>query len=291
MLDQNTTEQVLSYQRDEITEHTIYQKLADSIKSPENSEILEQIAADELRHARFWQKYTEQDVQPNRWKIWFYVLISRIFGYTFGIKLMERGEESAQTNYDTLQEVIPEAERIKEEEEEHERKLVQLLEEEGLFYISSVVLGLNDALVELTGALAGLTLALQDTRLIALTGLITGIAAALSMGASEYLATKSRQEGETKNPFKASIYTGSAYIVTVFILILPYLLLDNFYLCLLLTLTAAVVIVAIFNYYVSVAQDVSFKARFTEMAGLSLGVAALSFGVGYIVRALLGVDV
>lgn len=291
MLDQNTTEQVLSYQRDEITEHTIYQKLADSIKSPENSEILEQIAADELRHARFWQKYTEQDVQPNRWKIWFYVLISRIFGYTFGIKLMERGEESAQTNYDTLQEVIPEAERIKEEEEEHERKLVQLLEEEGLFYISSVVLGLNDALVELTGALAGLTLALQDTRLIALTGLITGIAAALSMGASEYLATKSRQEGETKNPFKASIYTGSAYIVTVFILILPYLLLDNFYLCLVLTLTAAVVIVAIFNYYVSVAQDVSFKARFTEMAGLSLGVAALSFGVGYIVRALLGVDV
>jgi VIT1/CCC1 family predicted Fe2+/Mn2+ transporter len=167
-----------------------------------------------------------------------------------------------------------------------------LLEEERLLYISSVVLGLNDALVELTGALAGLTLALQDTRLIALSGLITGIAAALSMGASEYLATKSSHDGETnKNPFKASIYTGSAYIVTVFVLILPYLLLENFYLCLALTLTAAVVIVAIFNYYVSVAQDVSFKERFTEMAGLSLGVAALSFGVGYIVRALLGVDV
>lgn len=291
MLDQDTIKQILSYQRDEITEHKIYQKLAQAIKSPENSEILEQIAADELRHARVWQEYTEQDVKPNRLKVWFYVLVSRVFGYTFGIKLMERGEESAQTNYAALQDVIAEAERIKKEEEDHECQLVQLLEEERLFYISSIVLGLNDALVELTGALAGLTLALQDTRLIALSGLITGIAAALSMGASEYLATKSGQEGEGKNPFKASIYTGSAYIVTVFILILPYLLLDNFYLCLLLTLTAAVVIVALFNYYVSIAQDVSFKERFTEMAGLSLGVAALSFGVGYVVRALLGVDV
>jgi len=291
MLDQDTIEQISSYQRDEITEHNIYRKLARSIKSPENNEILEQIAADELRHARVWQEYTGQEVQPNRWKVWFYLLVSRIFGYTFGIKLMERGEESAQSNYAALQDVIPEAERIKKEEEEHECQLVQLLEEERLLYISSVVLGLNDALVELTGALAGLTLALQDTNLIALSGLITGIAAALSMAASEYLATKSDHEGETKNPFKASIYTGSAYIATVFVLILPYLLLENFYLCLALTLTAAVAIVAVFNYYVSIAQDVSFKERFTEMAGLSLGVAALSFGVGYIVRALLGVDV
>ena len=69
-------------------------------------------------------------------------------------------------------------------------------------YTGSIVLGLNDALVELTGALAGLTLALQDTKLIALTGSITGIAAALSMGASEYLSTKS--EDVDRSPVKAS---------------------------------------------------------------------------------------
>jgi VIT1/CCC1 family predicted Fe2+/Mn2+ transporter len=155
--------------------------------------------------------------------------------------------------------------------------------------MGSVVLGLNDALVELTGALAGLTLALQNTQFIALTGLITGIAAALSMGASEYLSTKS--EDTAQNPLKAALYTGSAYVVTVMILILPYLLLGNYYLCLLLTLTGAVLIIAFFNYYISVAKAVPFKKRFFEMAGLSLGVALFSFFIGFLIRLFLGVDV
>lgn len=64
-----------------------------------------------------------------------------------------------------------------------------------LSYMSSVVLGLNDALVEFTGALAGFTLALNEPRLVALTGSITGVAAALSMAASEYLSTKSDATG------------------------------------------------------------------------------------------------
>jgi VIT1/CCC1 family predicted Fe2+/Mn2+ transporter len=143
--------------------------------------------------------------------------------------------------------------------------------------------------VELTGALAGFTLALQNTKLIALTGLITGVAAALSMAASEYLSTRS--EETTKSPVRASVYTGIAYIATVFVLILPYLTLNNYYVCLACTLLAAVVIIGFFNYYVSVAKDEPFKRRFLEMAGLSLGVATLSFFIGFAVRSFLGVDV
>jgi VIT1/CCC1 family predicted Fe2+/Mn2+ transporter len=122
-----------------------------------------------------------------------------------------------------------------------------------------------------------------------LSGLITGIAAALSMGASEYLSTKS--EETSKDPIKASIYTGGAYIITVLILILPYLVLENYYVCLGVTLTAAVLIIAIFTYYISVARDEPFRRRFSEMAGLSLGVAALSFFVGFFIRQVLGVEV
>ena len=282
-------EQLLAYQKNEITEHHIYKRLARAIKSPENRRVLEKIADDELRHYRAWRSYTQQDVEPDKLKIWRYYLISRIFGFTFGIKLMERGEEDAQDSYEQLPGTIPEAEAIIRDENEHENALIELLDEERLRYISSIVLGLNDALVELTGALAGLTLALQDTKLIALTGSITGIAAALSMGASEYLSTKS--EETAKNPVRASIYTGGAYVVTVLILILPYLILENFYVCLGCTLTAAVLIIAFFNYYISVAQDVPFKRRFLEMAGLSLGVTALSFLVGLLIRTFLGVDV
>ena len=288
-ISQELREQLLVYQKNEITEHHIYQRLARAIKSPENRRVLERIAADELQHYQAWRSYTQQDVEPDRLKVWRYYLISRIFGFTFGIKLMEAGEEDAQDSYEQLPGTIPEAEAIIRDENEHENALIELLDEERLRYISSIVLGLNDALVELTGALAGLTLALQDTKLIALTGSITGIAAALSMGASEYLSTKS--EETAKNPVRASIYTGGAYVVTVLILILPYLILENFYVCLGCTLTAAVLIIAFFNYYISVAQDVPFKKRFLEMAGLSLGVTVLSFLVGLLIRTFLGVDV
>lgn len=145
------------------------------------------------------------------------------------------------------------------------------------------------ALVELTGTLAGLTLALQNTRLIALTGLITGIAAALSMAASEYLSTRSEQT--EKKPLKASIYTGLAYIFTVAVLISPYLILENYILCLTFSLLAAILIIALFNYYISVAKDEPFRRRFLEMAALSFGVAAISFIIGYFIRSALGVEV
>lgn len=282
-------QQLLAFQENEITEYHIYRRLADRIDSPENQRILQDIADDEMRHYHQWKEYTGEEVPPNRLNIWKYYLISRIFGFTFGIKLMERGEESAQESYGTLRDVIPEADQILREENEHEEELLDMLDEEHLRYTGSIVLGLNDALVELTGALAGLTLALQDTRLIALTGSITGIAAALSMGASEYLSTKS--EETTKNPLSASIYTGGAYLITVLILILPYLLLTNYYLCLALTVAGAVLIIAVFNYYISVAKEEPFRERFLEMAGLSLAVAGFSFLVGFVMRRFFGVDV
>lgn len=281
--------QLKLYQKTEITEHQIYMKLAQSTKSSENRRVLEEIAQDELKHYEYWREYTQEDIEPDRMKIWMYYLISRVFGITFGIKLMEMGEEDAQDHYEQLVESIPDIDALIQDESEHESVLLNLIDEERLRYMGSIVLGLNDALVELTGALAGLTLALQNTKLIAMTGLITGIAAALSMGASEYLSTKS--EETVKNPFRASIYTGVAYIITVFILILPYLIIGNFYVALGFTMAFALLIIAFFNYYISIAKDVEFKQRFLEMTLLSLGVAVLSFVIGFIVRTFLGIDV
>jgi VIT1/CCC1 family predicted Fe2+/Mn2+ transporter len=280
---------LLGFQLNEITEHRIYSLLAKAVKSPENRRVLSKIAADELRHYKLWKGYTHQEINPSYLKVRFYYFVSRILGLTFGIKLMERGEEDAQTHYRELKGKIKGIEGFIADENAHERALIDLLDEESLQYAGSVVLGLNDALVELTGALAGLTLAFQNTQLIALSGLITGVAAALSMATSEYLSTRS--EDTKKNPLKSAIYTGVAYIATVAILILPYLLLDNYYVCLALTLSAAVLIIAVFNYYISVAKDQPFRVRFLEMAFLSLGVATLSFVFGYFIRSALGVEI
>ena len=288
-LSEDIRKKVIIFQQTEITEYHIYKRLAQRIKSAENAKILGQIAEDELRHYNGWKNYTNEEVQPRWFLVWFYYIVSLVFGFTFGIKLMEQGEEAAQANYEAVSNVIPEAAKYQNEEDQHEQQLIEMLDEERLQYAGSVVLGLNDALVELTGALAGLTLALQDVKLIALSGLITGIAASMSMAASEYLSTRS--EKTNKHPVRAAIYTGIAYITTVTLLVLPYLLFKNYYLDLGIALTTAVIIIAVFNYYISVAKGESFKERFLEMAGLSLSVATFSFIIGYFIRIWLGIEV
>ncbi len=280
---------LLEAQRNERTEHLIYHELAARTKEPDNAAVLERIAQSELAHAHFWRQYTGQEVPPDRRKVRRYVTLARVLGLTFAIKLMEQGEVQAQDIYTQVAQEIPEAQRIVADEDAHEHELIALLDEERLQYVGSMVLGLSDALVELTGALAGLTLAMQNTRLIGTTGLITGLAASLSMAASEYLSTQSQEDEQ--EPLKASLYTGGAYVLTVAFLILPYFLLSSYLAALGVTLLIAVLIILGFTYYLSVARDLPFRQRFLQMAGISLGVAVLSFGIGFIVREVFGVEV
>jgi VIT1/CCC1 family predicted Fe2+/Mn2+ transporter len=288
-LDKNIKNKIRLAQVNEITEYYVYKKLAQSIKDTHNKNILNRIADDELKHYNFWKKQTKNEVKPSKIKYFKYVLLSKIFGITFAIKLMEKGEEKAQSNYNKLSEFFSEAKQIMKDEDEHEKQLINLVDEKRLRYVGSMVLGLNDALVELTGALAGLTFAFQKTQLIALAGLITGIAASFSMAASEYLSTKS--EKSDKNPLRASFYTGFAYVFTVLFLIFPFFLLNNVYFALGFIIINAVIVIFIFTYYISIAKDLSFRKRFTEMIVISLGIAALTFFIGFLIRSYLQIEV
>jgi len=276
-------------QKNEITEHHIYTGIAEFTPEAANREVLLRIAGEELEHYRIWRRYTGTNVEPDRTRVLFYSLAARILGMTFAIKLMEGVEQRARRVDPSLSAIVPELPQMLANEESHERDLIALLDEERLKYIGSVVLGLNDALVEFTGTLAGLTFAIQDTRIIAVAGLIMGVAASLSMGASEFLSQRS--EGGHTNPLKASLYTGFTYIMTVTLLILPFLLLTNPYIALIFTLAGAVAVIFLFTFYISVAKDLPFWRRFAEMAAISLGIAAISFAIGVAIRLLLNVNV
>lgn len=280
---------LLKFQQSERTEALVYMHLAQQSKSKKNKEILNQIAADELRHAEFWQEavggeFAGAKVFRARW--WSFV--SRILGITFGLRLMEGGEESAQKIYTGVSDSVPGVDAVIADEEEHEQKLIGLLDEKKLEYVGSIVLGLNDALVELTGALAGFSFAIQNTRLIALLGVITGVAATLSMAASEYLSN--RAEGNS-DAITASLYTGVAYLITVILLVVPYFIFENYLHALGTMLGIVVLVIATFTFYLSVAKHEKFWARFNEMALISIGVAALSFGIGVAARLWLGLEV
>lgn len=147
---------------------------------------------------------------------------------------------------------------------------------------------MNDALVALTGALAGLTFALQNTHLTAIAGLVTGIAASLSMATSEYLSIKS--EGDARSPVRAAVFTGFAYVITVLFLIFPYFIFTDPFLCLGSTIFNAVIVIFVFTFYISVVKEISFKNRFSEMALISLGIATLTFVIGLVIGIFLKVE-
>lgn len=288
-ISEKALEIIKKMQQNELTESVIYSEIVKFAKGDKNKETLMRLSSEERAHYEVWKNYTGIEMKPQKGKIFKFKFFARVLGFTFAVKLMETGEEMAQKEYEIISAEIAECAQIKRDEEEHEAALLEMLDEERLQYVGSMVLGMNDALVELTGSLAGFTFAMQNTRLIALSGLIMGISATFSMASSEFLAAKSEGRNDA---FKSCTYTGIAYLITVALLILPYLLMGNEnYMAALFTMIGVVIlIIAGFTYYISVAKGERFKPRFLEMSLISLGVAVVSFFVGVLAKKFLGVD-
>lgn len=281
---------LLRIQQSEMTEAAAYHAMADAIKDEHNREALTRVADEIASQAKALETYTNKQLAADERKVKRYARMARIFGFTFAAKLMDRRKIKFVNHSKKLLSEMPEVEKMQADEQKRDDELFALLNEKRLSYVGAMILGMNDAIVEITGTLAGLTLAMQNTRLIALSGLITGVAATLSMAASEYLAERSDGKGDAA---KSGLMTGGAYFITVVILLLPYLILDDkmYLLAMGIMLILVVLILAGFNFYTSVARDVSFGKNFGQMCAISLGVAALSFVLGYAVRTFLGVDV
>ncbi len=280
---------LLSFQESEITEHVVYKKLAE-ITVGKNRQVLLKISQDELTHYNIWKRYTGKDIPPNRIKVLLYSILARILGLSFTAKLMEKNEMKAEKKYNALLHRYQEAETVLRDEVSHENLLLSMIEEKKVEYIGSMVLGLNDALVELSGTLAGLSFALRSSKLIGLAGIITGIAAALSMSAAEYLSQRA-ESSESRQPLTAAVFTGIAYIFTVVILVAPYLLLSNYLYALLWSIINGIFAILFFSFFVSVVKDRSFKTSFLEMFAINSSVILISFVVGLLVRRFLGVDI
>lgn len=278
---------ILNFQRNEITEAQVYGFLSKLAKG-ENKEILNKIRNDELKHYQMWREISGQDVNINWLKVFYYSLLALIFGVTFTIKLMEKGEQSAELAYKGIASQYAQAEAIYKDEEKHEETLYKLIEEEKLSYLGSIVLGLNDALVEITGTLAGLSFALRVSQTVGIAGLITGVAASLSMAASEYLS----QVADGKpNPMKAAIYTLIAYFVVVLALVLPYFFIGDTVTAFVFTVGIGLLVVVYYAGFASVIHEKSFGGTFLQMLLVVFGVSLISFGIGELARRVFGISV
>ena len=151
-MDIQLKKRLLTEQRNEITGHLIYTRVARRTKNDNNRHVLEHIAADEKRHYEYLKSLTGRDVQPHGGRVLLFTVMCAILGLSFTLKLLERQEQSGQKSYGELLPSQDGLASLLEEEDKHEIELIGMLDEDRLKYISSIVLGLNDALVELTGA-------------------------------------------------------------------------------------------------------------------------------------------
>jgi VIT1/CCC1 family predicted Fe2+/Mn2+ transporter len=272
-------------QQMEITEYVLYQKLSRMVKEQANRDVLSLIAEEELGYYERWKGVTGYDVPPNTTEISVYYWMARFFGIIFMMKLRDFFIKRA---YASLADIIPEATRIVEQDISSIAVFRSAMDEERLHYMGALVLGLNDAIIEITGAIAGFTFALRSTTVIALAGLITGVAGALSMASSEYLEKQS--ESNAPNPVNAAAYTGGSYLITSIILVAPYLLLTNYLISLVVMLLLAFVIIFFFSFYSTFLFDQKFRSRFPQMLLMSFGVAFVSFLIGSALRIVLHVN-
>lgn len=149
---------------------------------------------------------------------------------------------------------------------------------------AAIILGMHDAIVSLTGLIAGLFFAFTDTNIIIISCIISSITASLSMGAANYLATKAK---ESKTALKSAFYTASAYMITCAFLILPFFVFTNRTTTLITTVLMAILIIFVFNkccYHGKV-----FYKHFFEMLSICTMVSIVAFFIGETAKEIFGI--
>ena len=150
------------------------------------------------------------------------------------------------------------------------------------------VLGMHDALVSLTGMIAGLTFALADRVTIVLSAIIASVSAGLSMAASNYLAEKTNNN---QNAIRAGVVTGTAYIGTCALLILPFLFITQPRCALISCFIIAIIIIFACNWCIRRAHNRHYMRHAIEMLMICATVAIVTFVIGELARYILGITI
>ena len=289
---ENARELARDYCIDEYTDYIIYSYLASRERNPQLRAVLEKLASDEKRHYEFWKRIAGEECQARvgRAKLAAIAAMRRLLGLTFTLKWLERHEEDVIQSYkDYLKhlqgEDRRELEQIIREEEEHENKLISSIEETIVKYLSFIVLGLADAIVEITGVHAGFLGVTSRTYMAGIAGLIVGVSAAISMASAAYLQAKS---DPTREPLTSALMTGSGYIGAVAALAAPYFLTSSMLLAFTASMALGLAIVGVFSYYSAIVFDRSFLREFAESSALMFGTAAVSYVFGDFIGARFG---
>jgi len=280
--------------RDEHTDGAVYQMLSRHEKNQSFKKALEDLARGEQSHYEFWKAYThDTTIKTNRLKIYFTLLLRLTLGLTFTMKFLERHEDALHERYRQMMKSIPPADKARfeammEEEEHQESYLMGEIHEGRVKYMSFIVLGLADAVVEISGIHAASLGIYNLTELAGIAGVVAGMAASLAMASAAYAQAKQGFEGSAK---WSAIYTGVSYMFTAIFLALPYFLTASKYAAIGISLLIGVALVAMMTYYDTVISARKFKRQFAEIAGIILAASLALYIAGTLIRQYFGISI
>lgn len=280
--------------QDEYADAAVYLALSRRERNPEFKKALENIASGEESHYEFWKTYApDARVSSKKLRLVAIVFLRLVLGLTFTLKLMERHEGKLHTRYRKIAESIPESDKSRfqammDSEEGQEDLLIGKIHEDRVKYMSFIVLGLADAVVEISGIHAGSLGIYGQTELAGLAGIIAGMAASIAMGTAAYAQAKQGFQGSAK---WSAIYTGVSYMITAIFLALPYFLTKNMVGALGTSLIIGVLLVATMTFYDTVITARPFKRQFGEIAGIILAASLALFIIGTVVGQYLGIRI
>ncbi len=274
---------------DEFSDFTLYDRLARTVtRDSPFAEVLRALSTTEKGHFEFWKKYVPEE-QPKlaRLKLYWVLFLRKFLGLTFATRYLDRHEANVVVRYNELRPLIPEADltafdAMVADEKEHEKEFAMKAESSAIRYISFIVLGLADALVEISGIHAGWLGLFEKTELAGLAGVVAGGAASMAMASAAFAQAKQGFHGSAS---LSAVYTGIFYFVTAVILATPYFLTSSMLLALFSSLALAVAILAMTTWYSIVIQQKPFLKDFLEILAILFGATILVFLLGAFVSA------
>jgi VIT1/CCC1 family predicted Fe2+/Mn2+ transporter len=282
------------YCRDEYIDYKVYSYLAKLEKNEERKKILENFGKMEHEHYIFWKSLMKKEMKDSSLdniRIKLFILFKYIFGLIFTIKFMERNEKRVIEEYKKLLnkfegETKQKLELIIKDEIEHENFWMNQMKDDTTRYLGFIILGLADAIIEITGVHAGFLGVTASTIIAGIAGLVVGVSASLAMASAAYLQAK---QAEGSNPRISAIYTGVFYILAAVALAIPYFMTHDMLVAFLSSLIIAIMLIGFFNFYSSVIFERKFAKEFLTSTIIILVTASISFIVGEFLGNIFGI--
>ena len=303
---------------DELFDLSLYTALR-NITDRDSQKVLDELILVETQHLAFWQKLFDSKLTTldlgRHLKLWFFVLICRIFGSTAVHLALEAIEVHGVRKYLSLWKVYKDEplgnalKGILLDEFKHEDVLVTRLTERKINpeKIRNIFLGLNDGLVEILGAVSGFFGAFGDAVTVLIAASTTAVAGSLSMAAGAYVALSSEKEVQqtdadkkrfleeggsavemAEQPLSSALVVGGAYFVGAMVPVLPVLFGAKTALFSLFTAGSMVVLVSTLLAFLS---GMNVKRRILLNLVIITVAVSVTYLIGMVAKNLWGISV